>query len=129
MNTLRTLILLLGIIVISFIPAYSGAESATEHAVIVNFNYGSKDLKSLFTLEDKLEAAISKPGIGKYDGNEIAVDGSDGSLYMYGPSADNLFKVVKPILEATPFMKGAKVKLRYGPPKDGVREIYYVINP
>lgn len=113
----------------SFTPAYSGAESATEHAVIVHFNYGSKDLKSLFALEDKLEAAISKSGAGEYDGNEIAVDGSHGSLYMYGPSADKLFEVVKPILEATPFMKGAKVKLRYGPPKDGVKEKHYVINP
>ena len=129
MSALRWLIALLCISVMSFIPFLSGAASATEHALIVKFNYGYKDLNKLFELEDKLKTVISNAGVGEYDGNEIAIDGKDGSLYMYGQNADNLYKVVKPILEATPFMKGAKVKLRYGPPKDGVREKIYVINP
>ena len=94
-----------------------------EHAVIVHFTYGSTDLSRLFELENKLEAAIEEAKIGEYDGNDVAVDGSDGYLYMYGTNADALFEVVRPILEATEFMKGAKAKLRYGPPADGVREV------
>lgn len=47
---------------------------------------------------------------------------SDGTLFMYGPDADKLFAVVRPILEACSFMQGASVTLRYGPQVDGVRE-------
>jgi hypothetical protein len=100
-----------------------------EHAVIVHFNYGSTDLQPLFALEEKLEQASSLAGAGEFDGNEVAADGSDGYLYMYGPNADRLFEVIKPVLESCVFMKGAKVRKRYGPPKDGVRESIVTIAP
>ncbi|MBR0831111.1 hypothetical protein JQ596_36945 [Bradyrhizobium manausense] len=95
----------------------------TEHAVIIRFRYGSTNLDRLFELEGQLDAAISKAEVGEYDGNEIAVDGSDGSLYMYGPDADRLFAVVEPIIRAHSFMKGAQVRRRYGGAKSGAREI------
>jgi len=95
---------------------------APDQAVIVRFNYGSTDLTRLFELETQLEAAISKANAGEYDGNEVAVDGSDGILYMYGPHADRLFQAIKPVLESAPLMKGAKVTIRYGPAAEGVRE-------
>jgi len=99
----------------------------TEHAVIVHFRYGSTDLSRIFTLEDRLEAAIKSANVGEFDGNEIAADGSDGYLYMYGPDADSLFRVIKPILDTTSFMQGAKVKMRYGPPGSNTSEIEVVI--
>jgi hypothetical protein len=98
-----------------------------EHAVLVHFAYGSTDLSRLFALEDRLEKAIAGAGVGELDGNEVAADGSEGSLYMYGFDADALFVVVRPILEATDFMRGARVQLRYGPPADGVREVEVVL--
>lgn len=94
-----------------------------EHAVIVSFTYGTTDLSPLFELEEKLEAAIAAAEAGEFDGNEVAADGSEGSLYMYGPDADRLFDVIKPVLVQSPFMVGASVTKRYGPPEDGVREI------
>ena len=97
--------------------------AAPEHAVIVHFQYGSTDLTRLFTLEEQLEQAIAMADAGEFDGNEVAADGSDGYLYMYGPDADRLFAAVRPALQAAGFMRGARVKLRYGPPEDGVREI------
>jgi hypothetical protein len=101
-----------------------------EHAVIVKFAYiGSTDLDPLFALETQLESAITTAQAGEYDGNEVAVDGSDGTLYMYGPDADKLFAVIRPVLEACSFMKGAAVKLRYGPPADGVRETTVQLAP
>lgn len=96
--------------------------SIPEHAVIVHFSYDSTDLGALFALEEKLENAIASAGAGEFDGNEIATDGSDGRLYMYGPDADRLFDVVRPVLESAPFMRGAQVIKRYGPPEDGVRQ-------
>jgi hypothetical protein len=103
-------------------PVVASAQKAPEHAVIVHFTYGSTDLGRLFELEERLESAISAAGVGEYDGNEVAVDGSDGYLYMYGPDADKLFEIIRPILERTSFMRGAEVRKRYGPPSDGVRE-------
>ena len=90
-----------------------------EHAVIINFKYGSTDLKPLFQLESSLEKAIAEAGAGQYDGNEVASDGSDGTLYMYGPDAEALFLVVSPVLSTASFMRGASVTLRFGPPQQG----------
>ena len=100
-----------------------------EHAVIVHFNYWSTDLQPLFALEDKLEQAISAADVGELDGNEVATDGSDGYLYMYGPDADMLFAAVEPVLKSSSFMAGASVTRRYGPPEDGVREVVVKIAP
>ena len=95
--------------------------------MLVHFGYGSTDLSRLLSLEERLDAAITVAGVGELDGNEVATDGSDGTLYMYGPDADALFAVVRPVLEATDFMRGARVRLRYGPPADGVREVEVVL--
>jgi hypothetical protein len=90
----------------------------TEQAVIVHFNYGNKDWAPFFAFEEKLESAISAAGVGEYDGNELAADGSDGTLFMYGPDADKLFAVVKPHLEAADLLKNIVVTIRYGAPED-----------
>lgn len=100
----------------------TGEEPPPEHAVIIEFQYGSVDLTRIFQLEKKLEDAIEASRAGEYDGNDIAEDGSGGSLHMYGPDADRLFDVVRPILESVEFMHGAKATLRYGPPGQGVIE-------
>lgn len=101
---------------------------ATEHAVLVQFTYGSRDLGPMFALEERLEHAINDARVGTYDGNEIAVDGSDVTLYMYGPDADKLFAVVKPILETASFTKDATVVLRYGDADDpSAKELQVVL--
>jgi hypothetical protein len=51
------------------------------------------------------------------------MDLSDGSIYMYGPNAEELFKAVKPTLESTDFMKGAIAVLRFGPVHNNSSEI------
>ena len=126
MKTLRWLAAAIGL---GTAASPAAASPAPDQAVIVRFNYGSTDLSRLFDLEGKLEAAITSAKVGEYDGNEVAVDGSDGVLYMYGPDADQLFRVVEPILKATPFMNGAKVTVRYGPPANGVPENVVTIAP
>lgn len=93
-----------------------------EQAVIVAFAYGTTDLSQLFSLEDALEKALLDAEVGEYDGHEIAVDGSDGLLFLYGPSADALFEQVKPALLASERISNVQATLRYGPPEDGVPE-------
>ena len=95
----------------------------SEHAVIIKFDCGSKDLARLFELEEDLEAALAERAVGELDGNEVAVDGSDGLLYLYGPDADHLFAAIKPVLAATTAIRNAVATLRYGPPGDDVRRM------
>src|SRR5436190_1978905 len=87
-----------------------------DQAVIVTFfNYEFEGLEELHELEKKLDDVITKNSLGKYDGHEIALDGTDGTLFMYGLSAEQLFIAVRPILEETDFMRGAIAILRFGP--------------
>ena len=102
--------------------------SSGDHAVIVHFDYGSTDLAPLFALQGQLEQTINDAGVGEFDGNEIAVDGSDGSLYMYGPDADRLFATVRPVLERSTAIRNAVATVRYGPPGDDVRSMRVPLN-
>ena len=99
-----------------------------EHAVIVNFDYGSTDLGALFEVETRLEEAIAAADVGDYDGNEIAVDGSDGTLFMYGPDADALFAAVRETLLKSACLSNVRVSLQYGPvDDDDVRRIEFAL--
>jgi len=93
-----------------------------EHAVIANFDYAGDDLDPLYDVEQQLESAITDAEVGEFDGNEIAADLSDGTLSMYGPDAEALFQVVRPILAAAKCLRKLRVTLRFGPPKGGVAE-------
>jgi predicted transcriptional regulator len=95
----------------------------TMHSVIVHFTYYKDDLDPLHELETKLEKVIMEAKVGDYDGHEIALDMSDGFLYMYGPNAGDLFKAVKQTLEQTDFTRGAVATLRFGGPDSGASEI------
>ena len=74
-------------------------------------------MQHVYALEDLLRIAIAEAAAGEYDGREVADDGSDGFLYMSGPDAEALFRAITPALEASSFMRGATVTLRFGPPK------------
>lgn len=90
--------------------------------MLVYFHYGSTDLSALFAVEETIERVIAETQAGELDGNEVATDGSDGTLFLYGPDADALFTAIRPVLESVPFMRGARVVLRHGPPGEGVPE-------
>ena len=93
-----------------------------QHAVIAYFDYAADSLGPLSAIEEQLESAINAAGVGEFDGNEIAVDLSDGSLYMYGPDAEDLFAVVRPILAGAECLRNTRVTLRFGPPEDDTPE-------
>lgn len=93
-----------------------------EQAVIVKFKYGFETLKELNQMEKLLQKQVDDKQIGAYDGHEIAADMSDGFLYFYGPDAELIYNAIIPIFHAITFMKGAAIKLRFGPPEDGVKE-------
>jgi hypothetical protein len=96
----------------------------TQHSVVVQFyDFAEKfwtdeaqTLDALLALEDELSEALEGTEIGEVDGHEVAIDGSDGFLFLYGPDADALFAAIEPILRKSPVMAGADATLRYGDP-------------
>ena len=98
-------------------PKKSVRKARPHQEVIVQFSYGSTNFQHVYALEDMLRMAISEAAAGEYDGREMADDGSDGKLYMYGPDAEALYRAISPVLAACPFMRGATVTLQFGPPK------------
>lgn len=85
-----------------------------EHAVLVYFDYNLESSDPFYKLVDELIHYFHDNHLGEYDGHEMAMDNSDGSLYMYGNNAQDLFNGVEPILRKTDFLKGAVVVLRFG---------------
>jgi hypothetical protein len=128
MRLLRNLAALLGIGSDSSRGEATGAKH--EEAVIVHFDYGQSDWSEFFEFEKDLEAAIAEAAVGEYDGNELATDGSDGSMYMYGPDADALFAIVKPRLLSAALLRNVVVTLRYGAVTDpAAREEKVTLRP
>ena len=99
-----------------------------QQAVIIEFNYGLEEDEPFYDLSDKLRAVVEESGLGEYDGHEIAMNNSDGSFYLYGPDAKQLYEAVRDTIEKTPFMAGANIRLRLGPPEDGVKEVSFILN-
>lgn len=94
-----------------------------QQAVIVHFAHENLDDDAFYNFMNKLIDLIKKKKLGIYDGHEIALDNSDGFLYMYGKSAEKLFIGIKPLLEETFFMEGATANLRFGPLVENEKEI------
>ena len=101
---------------------------AEEQAIIINFEYGLDDLKPFYDLSEKLDSLAEESGLGEYDGHEMALDKSDGFFFLYAPNARKLYEVIKDTVENTAFMKGANVKLRFGPPENDVEEVNFSID-
>ena len=98
----------------------------TQHSVVVQFydfadkfwTEGSRSLDALHALEDELTGALDGQEVGELDGHEIAVDGSDGFVFLYGPDADALFAAIEPVLRKSAVTAGADATLRYGEPDE-----------
>lgn len=97
--------------------AQKNGPSAQE--VEVYFAYGSTNFQYVYALGDQLQLAITDAKVGEYDGHAIPADGSEGRYFIYGPDAEAIFKVIAPVLEASPLMRGAQVTLHFGPRRWG----------
>ena len=96
--------------------------------VIIYFSYGYEEDEPFYELVEKLVQLVNNSGLGYYDGHEMNLDNSDGSFYMYGADAKKLYDVIKDTIEKTPFMAGANVNLRLGPPQEGVKIVSFNLN-
>jgi hypothetical protein len=105
-------------------PAVAATATGVElqQVVLVRFAYRGDELGPLFELQHRLEVVVEAGRLGEVDGHEVAMDGGDGVLCLYGPDADALFVAARPVLESAAFMKAARVTIRYGGAADGARE-------
>jgi hypothetical protein len=87
---------------------------AAEQEVEVHFDYGSTNFQHVYALGDQISFAVAEGKVGEYDGHALPADGSEGRYFVTGPDAEAIFKVIAPVLEASPLMRGATVTLHYG---------------
>lgn len=87
--------------------------------VEVRFAYGSTNFQHVYAFGDLLQNAIVEAKVGEYDGHALPADGSEGRYFVYGPDAEAIYKVIAPVLESSPLMRGATVTLIYGHRKRG----------
>jgi len=87
-------------------------DGAAEQGVAVTLR--RPDANAVFALDGKLGRVIAHAGVGEYDGDGSALDGSESNFYAYGPDADALWKVMKPLVEAAKPRPGSYVELEYG---------------
>jgi hypothetical protein len=114
------LILLLMFLIFRVKTSPRVVNAAEEQALVITIPLHSgkagnaDELKRLYALEDQLIVAIKESGAGEYDGNEIG----EGvfTIYIYGPSAERLFAVVRPILKKFRPPAGSYLIKRYGNP-------------
>ena len=91
----------------------------SEQEVEVHFAYGSTNFQYVYALGDQLRTAIDEAKVGEYDGHAIPADGSEGRYFVNGPDAEAIYRVIAPVLAASPLMRGATVTLHYGPRRWG----------
>ena len=102
-----------------------------QHALIIRLSnigrhadeMGIDALDALLALQEELARAIEPDGIGEVDGNEIAMDDSEGSLFAYGPDAKAMLKAALPLICASPLARGGHVELHSGPADDDVATV------
>ena len=98
------------------------------HSVLIEFKYGMKSLDPLLDLEDELRRILDETDIGYHDGHEIAMDDSDGKIFLFGTNAEAVYKLIEPILFSVDWMDGAKVLLRFGDEADkSAKEIDFTL--
>ena len=98
-----------------------------EDEVIISFHKKIKSIEVIHDLDQQLFTKIPKR-IGAYDGHELAFDETHGRLFAYGKNAEELFKVMLPVLKDYDFLEGAEVYLKFYKEDDTYSEIEFTLD-
>jgi hypothetical protein len=91
-----------------------------QEAVIVRLEI-TEVPEEFWELNKRLFEDLEGSGAGEFDGNEIGDD--DATLFAYGPDANRLFSIMRPILGSYAFCRNARVSLRRGGPGSSETEV------
>lgn len=80
-------------------------------SVIIEFGI-FKSLKIIHEIDLRLLEAIPE-NVGKHDMHEVAMDDTHGRFFTYGNNAEELFKLMLPILMEYEFLRNATVQLNF----------------
>ncbi|HSC54933.1 MAG TPA: hypothetical protein VLC98_14970 [Phnomibacter sp.] len=92
------------------------------HSIVIEFQYGLESLDPLFDFEDELKQLVEANNEGRVDGHEIAMDDSDGRIYIYANDANTVMRLIEPALPKYSFLKGARITLHFGNEDDSLSE-------
>ncbi|WP_425391283.1 hypothetical protein [Ekhidna sp.] len=94
-----------------------------DHAIIVYFEGWINSLEPIHRLSEQLRELLDSIDGAVFDGHEIALDGSHGTLYFYCDNAKELWGLIKPTLLAADLIKCKEAMLRLGKPGTDAEEI------
>lgn len=98
-----------------------------QQAVVIHLKLSDNECGSFaeretaFTLEDRLEAAVTGSAIGEYDGHEFGEGWC--RFYIYGDDANVMADAVLPVVRSFSSPNGSFVVKRFGPPGAPQEEI------
>ena len=81
-------------------------------AVIVSFKPEFVDFNEFENFEIRLETALHG---GEYGGNAFAMDMTEGEMFFYGDSANEIYNSIQSVLTSCNLLSNINVVLRYGP--------------
>lgn len=79
--------------------------------VIVSFSF-FENFDDINRVDTLMFASISED-VGRYEGYQVEMDDTKGQFFAYGRNAEELFKVMRPILLQFDFLKTAMVYLHF----------------
>ncbi|WP_345954846.1 hypothetical protein [Mucilaginibacter sp. PAMB04168] len=92
---------------------------AENHEVVIKFNYKTEDFDYLDELQDEIERAVTYHGVGAYDSYELDEENSRALFFLTAHDPEILFRNLKPVLQESPILKGAKIDIEMGHNADG----------
>ncbi len=93
-------------------PEHDGSEAPQDERDLLvvmrlsNRQMGTNEERAeIALLADRLETAVLEAGLGEYDGDEYG--GGECTLFFCGPDEMALIGFLRPLLQRTPFARGA----------------------
>lgn len=89
-----------------------------ENWICVHFEYGKENLDEMFAAQEQLERIVNTSGLGEVDGNEIAPDLSNGSLWIICSDIKKVLVLIKPTVLSKDFLKVTAITKREAAEED-----------
>ena len=89
------------------------------HDVVIKFNYKVEDFDYLDKLQDDIERVVTYHKVGVYDSYELDENKSRAFFFLTAANPEVLFRNLKPVLQESPILNGAKIDIEMGRNQDG----------